>query len=72
MFFCLAGFFMNESIKVIKMQKINRSELAKSAIAGGNCKTTCLPATNTTTTIIQQPAPAPAPTPAPPKVMYKL
>ncbi|CAD6550023.1 hypothetical protein [Paraburkholderia metrosideri] len=49
------------------MQKINRNELAKSAIAGGNCKTTCAPPTTTQTV-----APAPAPTPAPVKVMYKL
>jgi hypothetical protein len=30
---------MTDSIKVTEMQKIDRNELAKSAIAGGCCKT---------------------------------
>lgn len=68
MLYGATGFLMTDSIKVIEMQKIDRNELAKSAIAGGNCKTTCTP---TTTTVVTQQAPAPTPA-QPPKVMYNL
>lgn len=46
------------------MQAIKREDLAKAEIAGGNCKTTCVP-----------PSKAPeqsTPTPPPPSPMYKL
>jgi hypothetical protein len=55
--YCWTEWTFSSPIRSMKMQKINRAELAKSAVAGGCCKNS-----TSTTTVIVKPAARPVAT----------